>query len=73
MGARFAPSVGVLIMALWEDETIFNNRPIQLKCYQRYTDDLIIIWEGDMVNLQIFMSKAYLECRCSLHDFPRNF
>lgn len=57
LGARFAPSVANHFMALWEEETIFNNKPAQLKCYQWYIDDMIIIWKGDMVSLQLFMSR----------------
>lgn len=56
MGACFA-SVENVFMALWEEETIFNNRSTQLKCYFRYIDYLIIIWEGNMTSLQMFMSK----------------
>lgn len=57
MGARFAPSVANLFMALWEEESIFQERPSQLKCYKRYIDDLIMIWEGETVSLEAFMLK----------------
>lgn len=57
MGARFAPSVANIFMALWEEDFVFGSRPVQLVCYQRYIDDLFMIWERDMISLQLFMSK----------------
>lgn len=53
---RFAPSVTNIFMALWE-EFVFGSRPAQLVCYQRYIDDLFLIWEGDLISLQLFMSR----------------
>lgn len=57
MGAKFAPCVANLFMALWEEESIFQERPNQLKCYKCYIDDLIMIWEGDVNSLELFKSK----------------
>lgn len=86
MGARFAPSVANLFMALiscgsprlpltngtsciymWpavdtanhiqEEETVFGDCPSQLACYKRSIDDLIMIWEVDMLSLEAFMIR----------------
>ncbi|XP_040212329.1 uncharacterized protein LOC120943214 [Rana temporaria] len=57
MGARFAPSVANLFMAHWERDVVFQDRPHQLRCYRRYIDDLIMVWEGDLPSLQLFMDK----------------
>ena len=57
MGARFAPSVANLFMAHWERDIVFQDRPHQLRCYRRYIDDLIMVWEGDLPSLQLFMDK----------------
>lgn len=57
MGAKFAPSVANLFMAHWEEDAVFKDRPPQLICYRRYIDDLIIVWNGDMESLQLFMNR----------------
>lgn len=57
MGARFAHSVANLFMAHWGEESVFKNRPPELVCYRRFIDDLIMIWEGDMSSLVLFMQK----------------
>lgn len=57
MGARFSPSVANLFMANWEEDIVFKDRPSHLVCYRRYIDDLIMIWKGDMVSLELFMNN----------------
>lgn len=57
MGARFAPSVANLFMAHWEEEVIYKDTPPELICYQRYIDDIIMIWDGDRSDLDSFMKK----------------
>lgn len=57
MGARLAPSVANLFMAHWEEEAVFKNRPPELICYQRYIDDLVMIWNGEKPSLEHFMQR----------------
>ena len=57
MGARFAPSVANLFMAHWEEQAIYKHKPPQLICYQRYIDDLIMIWDGDRTSFDEFASS----------------
>lgn len=57
MGARFAPSVANLFMAHWEEKAVYKNKPPELICYQRYIDDLIMVWEGDRDSLDAFVSR----------------
>ncbi|XP_041424610.1 uncharacterized protein LOC121395346 isoform X1 [Xenopus laevis] len=49
MGAKFAPTYANLVMGWWERCNIYGHiNPFRhcIKSYQRYIDDLIIIWEG---------------------------
>lgn len=57
MGAKFAPSVANLFMALWEESSIFHDRPGQLVCYKPYIDALIMVWEGNTDSLEAFLLR----------------
>lgn len=57
MGAKFAPSLANLFMSEWEDKWIFHNKPRELIFYQRYIDDLFIIWEGSEETLKDYANK----------------
>lgn len=57
MGANFAPCVAKLFMSKLEEETIFQNRTIELVLYRRFIGDLIVIWKGDEESLIIFFQK----------------
>lgn len=57
MGAWFTPSVTKLFMAHWEEESVFRDHPPELVCYKGYIDNLIMVWQGDMVSLDSFMQK----------------
>lgn len=52
MGARFAPSVANMFMAEWEENSVHQDTPKQLKMYKRYIDDVIIIWNGEKCNIR---------------------
>lgn len=56
MGASFAPSYANLFMAYWEDSCIWADNPFSchLVYYDRYIDDVIIIWQGDIKTIQDF-------------------
>lgn len=44
-------------MAHWEEKAVYKHQPEQLKLYNRFIDNLVIVWNGDMENLTIFMNK----------------
>ncbi|XP_040212777.1 uncharacterized protein LOC120943503 [Rana temporaria] len=48
MGAKFAPSYANLAMGLWENRHICQNNPYlkHLIFYERFINDIIIIWDG---------------------------
>lgn len=55
MGANFAPSYANLAMGFWENQYVYNNNPFSANIifFERYFDNLIIIWDGtpDLINL----------------------
>lgn len=44
-------------MAHWEEEAVYKHQPEQLKIYNRFLDDLVMVWDGDMERLAVFMNK----------------
>lgn len=57
MGAHLAPSVANLFLAHWESEVVFTNKPSELVCYRRFTEDLFMIWRVDEMGLLSFMDR----------------
>lgn len=55
MGVRYAPSIGNLLMNMWEEEYVYAKRIPQLKLCQRYIDDLIILWSGTAETFEQFL------------------
>lgn len=57
MGAKFAPSLANLFMALWEDRNIYSHRTKELIFWRRYIDDALFIWKGNAYTLEKFMTN----------------
>lgn len=55
MGAKFAPSLANLFMALWEEDVIYPSQRPELCLWARYIDD-ILLWKGDEETLHEFMA-----------------
>lgn len=55
MGVQYAPSVANLLMNLWEDEYIYNEKYPEIKLYRRYIDNLVILWDGTVEKFQQFL------------------
>lgn len=78
MGAKYAPSVANLHVAQWEDESIYKNRPNQLIIYQRYIDDIFMIWKGDKESLILFgqdleMNEKNIQLSWEINESRINF
>lgn len=57
MGAKFAPSLANLFMALWENDHIFAWECPQLLFWRRFIDDAFFLWKGGAESLKFFMAK----------------
>lgn len=57
MGAKYAPSVANLFLNRWEEEQIYSVRRDNLKLYQRYIDDIVIVWKDREEELQTFFEE----------------
>ncbi|XP_071999452.1 uncharacterized protein [Engystomops pustulosus] len=59
MGASCAPSYANLFLGLWERDLLDSDRDVAMDrvlFWARYIDDILIIWRGDLVELQSFFS-----------------
>lgn len=56
MGAKYAPSLANLFMALWEEDVIYAHQRPQVVLWARYIDDVLLLWDGDRHDLDAFMS-----------------
>lgn len=57
MGAKFAPSLANLFMALWENDFLFSREDSRPFFWRLYIDDAIFLWggRGDVESLHKFM------------------
>ncbi|KAM8930720.1 LOW QUALITY PROTEIN: uncharacterized protein RCH25_006654 [Pelodytes ibericus] len=62
MGTCFAPSYANLFLGWWEQSRVFGdeNPHRSVVWYCRYIDDLLFIWQGDLVSLSNYLT--YLNC-----------
>ena len=56
MGAKFAPSLAHLFMALWEEQVLYPNKNDNLHFWCSFIDDAFYIWKGDVNSLKQFMA-----------------
>lgn len=52
MGAKYAPTIANVFVSKWEADYIYNRRKPKLKVYQRYIDDIFVVWEGSEATLK---------------------
>lgn len=55
MGAKLAPSLANLFMALWENYFSFSCGDSHLLFWHGYIDDAFFLWKGDVESLHSFM------------------
>lgn len=63
MGAKFAPSMANPFMAKWAEDIIYANPMPQLVFWRRYIDDFLLLWDGDMHSLQLFIAELNVNGR----------
>lgn len=56
MGAKFASSMGNFFMAKWEEDVVLHDRRLELVTWKRFIDDVLLIWDGDIESVTIFLS-----------------
>lgn len=56
MGACYAPSVANIVLNKWELENIYHIPIKALMYYRRYIDDVILLWDGPLVELETFLT-----------------
>lgn len=57
IGAKFAPSLAGLFMALWENDKLFSLDEPRLLFWHCYIDDAFFLWKGDEGSLHTFMTQ----------------
>lgn len=57
MGARFSPSLANRYMTWWEEFVFSDNNRFHgnIIWYSRYIDDILIMWDGDVVSVPGFV------------------
>lgn len=75
MGAKYAPSLANLFMALWEEDIVYAQQRPQVVLWARYIDDILLLWDGDKADLDSFFGELnintkgiFLNCEASQHE-----
>lgn len=63
MGAKYAPSLANLFMAQWEEHVVYAQRRPEVVLWARYIDDILLLWDGDEVDLSEFMCSRNMNNR----------
>lgn len=73
MGSAFSPSFANLYMGLFEEHYIYSNHSFRnnLILWKRYLDDVLCIFKGSLVELQMFFT--YLNTCCEYLSFTMEY
>lgn len=57
MGAKYAPRLANLFMVKWEEDAIYTHYWPELALWDRFIDDILLLWNGSFESLQLFMES----------------